>query len=305
MNDGVVLINVSHGGLYNEDALYEGLKSGKIGFLGIDTFLNEPATADKLLEFDNVTATPHIKSATKEVQINISKQSTKQAVLAARNISYLNPVNLPLDTTSLPSFVKPFIELTQKISSLGIQANSGSLRAVQLSAEGEISEYLNFLMPLALTGVMKQSLGDQVNYQNAEEIANENAITFDYTSKANSSAYKNKLTVTITTTNATTKVDGTIFADNIARIVSINDIMLDIIPSGKMLIFQNSDVPGVIADISKTLSSNNINIADFRLGRDGKGNALAVVIVDQRISKSLLATINDLDTCIWAQFVEI
>ena len=38
MKDGVVLINCARGGLYNEDALYDGLKSGKIRFAGIDVF---------------------------------------------------------------------------------------------------------------------------------------------------------------------------------------------------------------------------------------------------------------------------
>lgn len=305
MNDGVVLINVSHGGLYNEDAMFDGLNSGKIGYLGIDTFEDEPATQNKLLNLKNVCATPHIKSNTKEVQEHISNQSTKQAVLAARNISYINPVNLPIDTASLPSFIKPFIELTSKLSALGIQISSGSLQAVQLSAQGEVSEYLNSLMPLALTGVMKYSLGDQVNYLNAEKIAQDNVITFDYTAKPNSSAYKNSLSIIITTTDGTYKVTGTIFSDEKPRIVSINDIPLDIVPDGKMLVFKNSDVPGVIASIAQTLSSHSINIADFRLGRDGKGNALAIVIVDNKISNELLSDINSLDTCIWAKYVEI
>ncbi|HIO95884.1 MAG TPA: phosphoglycerate dehydrogenase, partial [Campylobacterales bacterium] len=44
MKDGVILINCARGGLYNEEALVEGLKNGKIHMAGIDVFNKEPAT---------------------------------------------------------------------------------------------------------------------------------------------------------------------------------------------------------------------------------------------------------------------
>ena len=55
MKDGVVLINCARGGLYNEDAPYENLKSGKIAMAGIDVFIKEPATNHPLLDLPNVT----------------------------------------------------------------------------------------------------------------------------------------------------------------------------------------------------------------------------------------------------------
>ncbi|MCI6662426.1 MAG: phosphoglycerate dehydrogenase, partial [Campylobacter sp.] len=52
------------------------------------------------------------------------------------------------------------------------------------------------------------------------------------------------------------------------------------------------------------LASANINIADFRLGR-GDGEALAVILVDQEVSKEVLAKLNALETCIWARCAEL
>lgn len=80
MKDGVVLINCARGGLYNEDALYEGLKSGKIRFAGIDVFTKEPAVDNKLLELDNVTVTPHLGANTIESQEKIAIQAAEQAL---------------------------------------------------------------------------------------------------------------------------------------------------------------------------------------------------------------------------------
>ncbi len=72
-----------------------------------------------------------------------------------------------------------------------------------------------------------------------------------------------------------------------------------------MLIFKNKDIPGVISKISSTLAAQNINIADFRLGRDGFGYALAVVLVDEVISKEVLDELNKLEVCVFVQYVEI
>ena len=53
MKDGVILINCARGGLYEEAALLEGLKSGKIAMAGIDVFDKEPATNHPLLDLNN------------------------------------------------------------------------------------------------------------------------------------------------------------------------------------------------------------------------------------------------------------
>ena len=72
-----------------------------------------------------------------------------------------------------------------------------------------------------------------------------------------------------------------------------------------MLFFANKDVPGVIATISAKLAQNSINIADFRLGRDKNGTALAVVLVDSEVPKKFLKELEALDVCIWVAYAEI
>ena len=50
----------------------------------------------------------------KESQKEISIQSANNAIESARGISYPNALNLPIDESKIPAFVKPYIELTQK-----------------------------------------------------------------------------------------------------------------------------------------------------------------------------------------------
>ena len=61
MKDGVIIVNTSRGGILNEDALYDGLVSGKVMSAGLDVLETEPMDPDnKLAKLDNCTITPHM-----------------------------------------------------------------------------------------------------------------------------------------------------------------------------------------------------------------------------------------------------
>ncbi|MBD3210494.1 3-phosphoglycerate dehydrogenase [Candidatus Micrarchaeota archaeon] len=73
MKEGAFIINTARGQIIDEDALYEGCKSGRIGGAAIDVYWEEPYRG-KLLELDNVYLTPHLGASTKEAQIRIGKE---------------------------------------------------------------------------------------------------------------------------------------------------------------------------------------------------------------------------------------
>jgi D-3-phosphoglycerate dehydrogenase len=79
---------------------------------------------------------------------------------------------------------------------------------------------------------------------------------------------------------------------------------MDIEPKGQMILFTNSDVPGVIGSVGKILGDNGINISDFRLGRK-KDEALAVIIVDNNVSKDIIAKLEALEAAKTVCFVKI
>nr|MCW1640689.1 ACT domain-containing protein [Campylobacter jejuni] len=253
---------------------------------------------------ENISVTSHLGANTLESQDNIAREACEQALSAARGVAYPNALNLPIKTEDLPPFVAPYIELVSKMAFLAVQIDKNPIKSIKLEAEGIIGEYANSMLTFAAVGALGGILGEKINYVNAEFVAKEKGVELSCETLPNS-GYNNKLSVKIITENSNISVSGTVFNENEQRIVGLNGFKTDFKPKGKMIIFKNKDIPGVIAKISSVLAAKNINIADFRLGRDGFGYALAVVLIDEKVQKEVLDELKQLEACVFVQYVEI
>lgn len=74
MKQGVVIINCARGGIVDEQALCEALKSGKVKGAAVDVFEKEPPEDNPLLKLDNVIVTPHIGASTVEGQFRVGTE---------------------------------------------------------------------------------------------------------------------------------------------------------------------------------------------------------------------------------------
>lgn len=303
MKDGVILINCARGELYNENDMLEAAKSGKIRHLGIDVFSKEPAINNPLLDLKNIYVTPHIGANTLESQEKIALEAAQSALEAARGSSYPNALNLPIKESELPIYAKPYLELSQKLGFLISQLSKSAIRGVEFSARGDIAEFGDSLCTFGIVGLLKHSLGDSINYVNAPFVAKERGINIEIRPKSGeSSAYKNLITLKIITQEGSFSISGAVFDDDKLRIVDINGFCMDIEPLGKMVLFENTDVPGVIGSIGRIMEQNNINIADFRLGRNANKEALATIIVDSEVSQKVLQELSAIKACISVKY---
>jgi D-3-phosphoglycerate dehydrogenase len=80
MKDGVLIVNASRGGIVDEDALLDGLNSGKVAGAGLDVFLGEPTPRLDLLTHPKVSSTPHIGASTGEAQEKIGIELAEKLI---------------------------------------------------------------------------------------------------------------------------------------------------------------------------------------------------------------------------------
>ena len=72
-----------------------------------------------------------------------------------------------------------------------------------------------------------------------------------------------------------------------------------------MVLFKNSDVPGVIGSIGSTLANNSVNISDFSLARNKDAEALAVILVDNAVDDKTLEELASLDACLSVNYARL
>jgi len=80
MKNGAMLINCARGGIVNEDALLEALKSGHLSGAALDVFTKEPPGKTELMSLPNLIATPHLGASTKEAQDKVAKDVAEQII---------------------------------------------------------------------------------------------------------------------------------------------------------------------------------------------------------------------------------
>jgi glyoxylate reductase len=94
MKPTAVFINAARGPIVDEDALYNALQQGRPGAAGLDVFAVEPVGAEHpLLSLPNVTAVPHIGSATVATRIRMATTAATNLVAALTGRPVPNPVN--------------------------------------------------------------------------------------------------------------------------------------------------------------------------------------------------------------------
>jgi len=152
---------------------------------------------------------------------------------------------------------------------------------------------------------MREIVGENVNYVNATFLAKEKGIDLETKKELNqNSPYKNLIKVEVLTDTKVYTISGTMFEDSF-RVVEIEGFELEFEPKGNLIFFRNTDVPGVIGEVGMTLAKENINIADFRLGRNNKGEAVAVILTDTKVTKEIIEKLSKLKAALSVHYAEI
>ena len=93
MRPTATLVNIARGGIVDDAALAQALRTGQIAAAGLDVFEGEPAVHPDLLALSNVVLTPHIASATLATRLKMANLAADNLIAFFAGQGALTPVN--------------------------------------------------------------------------------------------------------------------------------------------------------------------------------------------------------------------
>jgi D-3-phosphoglycerate dehydrogenase len=291
---GVRIINCARGGLVDEDALADLLKSGHVAGAAFDVFKEEPARENPLFNLPNVVCTPHLGAATSEAQENVALQVAEQMADYLLTGAVSNALNMPSVTAEEAQVMGPWLKLAGHLGSFIGQLTDEPIKAINILYDGSVAEMnLDALNCGVIAGIMKRANPD-INMVSAPVIAKEKGIQISTTNQDKSGAFDGYIKVTVVTDKRERSIAGTVFSDGKPRFIQIKGIQIDAEVGRHMVYTTNEDVPGIIGALGQTMGENGVNIANFTLGRAGvKGEAIALLYVDEPVPAPVVKKLHD------------
>ncbi len=281
MKKGVRIVNCARGGLVDEQALADALKSGQVAGAAFDVFAVEPATDSPLFNLPNVVVTPHLGAATSEAQENVAIQVAEQISDYLKNGAVTNAINMPSITAEEAPVLGPFVKLASHLGAFAGQMTDEPITEINITYDGKVADMnTKALGSAAIAGVMKAQDSD-VNMVSAPVIAHERGIKVSSTTQEKTGVFDSYIKLTVKTADRERSIAGTVFTDGKPRFIQIKGINIDAEIGEHMLYTTNDDVPGIIGALGKTMGENGVNIANFTLGRsEAGGDAIALLYLD-------------------------
>ena len=296
MKKGVFLIHCARGGIVNEKALYEALKSGKVAGAAIDVFEEEPTKNMDLIGLDNVICTPHLGASTDEAQTNVAIAIAHQIAAYFATGEIKGAVNFPAVSADVMSVIRPYLDLAEKLGNFQAQLLAGALQEVTIEYSGEILNH--HVAPITISlikGLLDSILNETINYINAPVIARERGIKIVEVKSSETKDFNNMIALTVKTSKEVSQTAGAVFGKDDLRIVQVNEFSVEIVPEGYMLAVSNDDQPGVIGNLGTTLGNNKVNIARLHLSRDAQAKkALVILNTDSAVGTDVLEILRKL-----------
>lgn len=285
MRPGTRLINAARGGIYNEQALVDGLRSGKLGGVALDVYDEEPCTDSPLFGMPGVLCTPHLGASTTEAQTQVAVEAVNLLINYLTSGEVRHAVNVAaIDPATLAS-MRGFLDVAYRLGMCLSQCHAGSPTACRLFYRGEVTQKDTKLLTAAFcAGLLDRALDEPVNVVNAEVLLKDRGIKLTAESRSEMGAFKSAITAELDCESETFVAGGTVFGNDMPRLIRLQDYRLEAYLDGVLLVFIHEDVPGIIGTIGTVLGKHNVNIAQMAVGRaSGEkpgGKAIGILNLD-------------------------
>ncbi|MGD8454892.1 MAG: NAD(P)-dependent oxidoreductase [Anaerolineales bacterium] len=298
MKPGAYLINCLHAGLVDGIALIDALDNGLIAGAAMDTFIEEPVSPhNPLIEHEKVITTPHLHRNTIESQNAIGLDVVADVLDILRGEDYRNVLNLPFTKNVSYRDTRRHILLGTKLGMLQGQLAEGEIIRVEVELIGDGAEDYIHAATMGLLEGVHNAVGKQdINWVNAPVYTHEIGIqTAQVKNLLDLPDYPSLMACRVEWQGGGSRlIAGALHAGGEARIIYYDGFTVDAIPEGYVLILENKDVPGVIGMVGTSLGKADINIGNWRYGREViGGRAMSFISLDSPPTQELL---NDLES---------
>ncbi|QGJ69508.1 D-3-phosphoglycerate dehydrogenase [Planctomycetales bacterium 10988] len=299
---GVRLINCARGGIYNEAALVEGLKQGKIGGVALDVYENEPCTDSPLFGMPGVLATPHLGASTEEAQTNVAVEAAELLIDFFQTGAIKQSINMPAVDPKVLKSLKGYLDLTYRLGLLQSQLSASAPSALRMTYRGQIAENDTKLLDAAFAaGYLSNILDNPPNLVNSEEILRQRGVELSVDRQTKVGDFSSLVAAEVVTDKGSTTVAGTVFGNSMVRWVRLDDFRLEAYLDGTLLVFHHEDVPGIIGSVGNIFGRHGINIAQMAVGRSKPGaEAIGILNLDQEPTEEALQEVlqhDKINTC--------
>ncbi|MGH3064900.1 MAG: phosphoglycerate dehydrogenase [Gaiellaceae bacterium] len=290
MRDGVRIVNAARGGLVDESALVDALRSGKVAGAALDVFESEPYSGP-LLELDNVVTTPHLAGSTAEAQDRAGVMIAEQVAAALDGEIVQNAVNIPAIEHGDLEMLGPFVPLAATLGRLAMALSKGWPEHIVVAVHGPLSERDTRLLTVAaLNGAFQGQVDEVVNVVNAPVIAAERGIDVSEQRFGVSRHYTNLVRVVVATAAGELEVSGTtVGPEHRLFLAGALGYAIDVELASLMAFLVYDDVPGVIGRVGTMFGDAGVNIANMAVSRTSEGGkALMVFSIDSAAPPELV-----------------
>ena len=283
MRKGARIINCARGGIVNEEALAEGLRSGHLAGAALDVFIQEPPPADHpLLKMANVVLTPHLGASTVEAQTNVAVEAAQLLIDYLLRGSVGFAVNMAAVDPAELAEMRLYVDMARRLGLLHSQMCHGAIQRAELYFRGDAARRPTRLITAAFAaGLLENRLDQNVNIVNARLLAAERGIEIVEQTSTQTGDFSTLLRVDVQTDKKMYTAASTLFGSQYLRLVQLGQFHIDAYMDGVMLIFTHQDVPGLIGFIGTIFGKHQVNIAQMTVGRKTPGGeAIAVLNLD-------------------------
>lgn len=307
MKRGALVLNVARGGVIDEAALLDALRSNHLGGAALDVYETEPLPADHpFRQLPNVVLTPHLGASTAEAQHNVAIEIAEAVRAALIDGDLSRAVNAPAVGGEDIRRLRPILDLANRLGTLGAALAGGPLTRIEVRYAGQLTDGLRLIAASAVAGALTHLSGGAVNLVNAMKLAESRGIRVEQTRQESSGPYAEALEIRTFSDAGESRVTGALLGEAYDRVVRVDDFHVDVAPHGTLLVIRNRDASGVLGTLGSALGSAGVGIAEYHHARRGTdGDALALVRVDGTVGDDVLGALRALPAVREVQQVQL